>query len=134
MRATVETHGVEKMPPIRIVIADGEDNEDVVIKVSDEGGGIRRSNMNRIWSYLFTTADPKVLEVGTRPYKSVVHIVSSFIRACLSISRECSATLVKPKTLTRRRRWQGSDTACQFPGRRKPEPATTPRPTTLTLS
>jgi pyruvate dehydrogenase kinase 2/3/4 len=31
MRATVETHGVEKMPPIRIVIADGEDNEDVSI-------------------------------------------------------------------------------------------------------
>ena len=29
MRATVETHGTDKMPPIRIVIADGEDNEDV---------------------------------------------------------------------------------------------------------
>ena len=29
MRATVEKHGVDKMPPIRIVIADGEDNEDV---------------------------------------------------------------------------------------------------------
>ena len=62
MRATVETHGIDKMPPIRIVIADGEKNEDVVIKVSDEGGGIRRSNMHRIWSYLFTTADPRVLD------------------------------------------------------------------------
>jgi len=61
MRATVETHGAEKMPQIKIIIADGEDNEDVVIKVSDEGGGIKRSNMNRIWSYLFTTADPAVL-------------------------------------------------------------------------
>lgn len=29
MRATVETHGTDKMPPIKIVIADGEDNEDV---------------------------------------------------------------------------------------------------------
>ncbi len=29
MRATVETHGVDDMPPIRLVIADGEDNEDV---------------------------------------------------------------------------------------------------------
>ena len=29
MRATVELHGVENMPPIRIIIADGEDNEDV---------------------------------------------------------------------------------------------------------
>ena len=34
----------------------------VVIKVSDEGGGIRRSNMNRIWSYLYTTADASILE------------------------------------------------------------------------
>jgi pyruvate dehydrogenase kinase 2/3/4 len=33
-----------------------------VIKVSDEGGGIRRSHLNRIWSYLYTTADPSVLE------------------------------------------------------------------------
>jgi pyruvate dehydrogenase kinase 2/3/4 len=29
MRATVETHGVDNMPPIKIIIADGEDNEDV---------------------------------------------------------------------------------------------------------
>ena len=33
-----------------------------MIKVSDEGGGIRRSNMHRIWSYLFTTADPAVIQ------------------------------------------------------------------------
>ncbi|CAM9902329.1 unnamed protein product [Ascophyllum nodosum] len=62
MRATVDFHGLDEMDnnPIRVVIADGEDNEDVVIKVADEGGGIRRSNMTRIWSYLFTTADPSV--------------------------------------------------------------------------
>jgi pyruvate dehydrogenase kinase 2/3/4 len=36
--------------------------DQVVIKVSDEGGGIKRSNMSRIWSYLYTTADPTVLE------------------------------------------------------------------------
>jgi pyruvate dehydrogenase kinase 2/3/4 len=29
MRATVETHGIDKMPPIKIVISDGEENEDV---------------------------------------------------------------------------------------------------------
>ena len=34
----------------------------MVIKVSDEGGGIKRSNMNRIWSYLYTTADPAILD------------------------------------------------------------------------
>jgi len=38
MRATVEWHGIDgDFPPIKIVIADGSDNEDVVIKVSDEG-------------------------------------------------------------------------------------------------
>uniref|UniRef100_A0A7S4RJ49 Protein-serine/threonine kinase n=1 Tax=Ditylum brightwellii TaxID=49249 RepID=A0A7S4RJ49_9STRA len=63
MRATVDWHGVDAdYPPIKVVIADGRENEDVVIKVSDEGGGIPRSNMNKIWSYLFTTADPAVQE------------------------------------------------------------------------
>jgi len=58
MRATVEFHGVDnEMPRIKVIIADGENNEDVVIKVSDEGGGIPRSHMKKIWSYLFTTAD-----------------------------------------------------------------------------
>eukprot|EP01084_Bolivina_argentea_P004192 7970_1 len=62
MRATIDFHGIENVDeyPIRIVIADGEANEDVVIKVTDIGGGIRRSHMPRIWSYLFTTADPSV--------------------------------------------------------------------------
>ena len=45
---------------IQLVLSDGEENEDVVIKVSDEGGGIARSHMPRIWSYLFTTADPAI--------------------------------------------------------------------------
>ena len=63
MRATVEWHGIDaEFPPIKVVIADGKDNEDVVIKVSDEGGGIPRSNVNKIWSYLFTTADPSIQE------------------------------------------------------------------------
>lgn len=63
MRATVEHHGIDAdYPPIKVVIADGAENEDVVIKVSDEGGGITRSNMQKIWSYLFTTADPQIQE------------------------------------------------------------------------
>ncbi|CAI5746676.1 unnamed protein product [Peronospora destructor] len=63
MRAVVEFHGVDNnMPPIKIVIADGEDNEDVSIKVSDEGGGIPRSSVSRIWSYLYTTADSEAFE------------------------------------------------------------------------
>lgn len=35
MRATVETHGIDKMPPIKVIIADGEDNEDVIIIIND---------------------------------------------------------------------------------------------------
>ena len=62
MRSTVEHHGVDKAewPPIEVIIADGSSNEDVVIKIADEGGGIPRSNMEKIWSYLFTTADPSI--------------------------------------------------------------------------
>jgi pyruvate dehydrogenase kinase 2/3/4 len=63
MRATVENHeGIYTgtLPPIRVIIADGTENEDVVIKVSDEGGGISRSQMDKIWSYLYTTASPTI--------------------------------------------------------------------------
>jgi len=74
MRATVEFHGVdEDYPPIKVVIADGDENEDVVIKVSDEGGGISRSNMKKIWSYLFTTADPSIQEGMVGGGNSVDH-------------------------------------------------------------
>jgi len=63
MRATVEHHGINNpdgWPPVIVVIADGVTNEDVAIKISDEGGGISRRNMNKIWTYLFTTADTSV--------------------------------------------------------------------------
>lgn len=80
MRATVEWHGVDSdFPPIKVIIADGKDNEDVVIKVSDEGGGIPRSNMKKIWSYLFTTADPSIQEgmVGVQTNEAVDHGIHS---------------------------------------------------------
>jgi len=63
MRATVDFHGVDNdLPSIDVIIANGKDNEDVVIKVEDKGGGIPRSDMPKIWSYLFTTADPVIQE------------------------------------------------------------------------
>ncbi len=63
LRATVEHHGEEAdWPPVEVIIADGQANEDVVIKISDKGGGIKRSNIQKIWSYLFTTADPAIQE------------------------------------------------------------------------
>lgn len=62
MRATAEYRGLDKMQnyPIKIIIADSDKNEDVVIKVADEGGGLPRSYLSRGWSYLYTTADPVV--------------------------------------------------------------------------
>lgn len=63
LRATVEAHMHKtNLPPVTVVIADGKDNEDVVIKIMDEGGGIPRSQMSKVWSYLFTTADPSIQE------------------------------------------------------------------------
>ncbi|KFK38109.1 hypothetical protein AALP_AA3G070700 [Arabis alpina] len=53
-------------PPIRIIVADGL--EDVTIKVSDEGGGIARSGLPKIFTYLYSTARNPLeeeLEIGT---------------------------------------------------------------------
>jgi pyruvate dehydrogenase kinase 2/3/4 len=63
LRATAEAHLHKTiLPPVTVVIADGKDNEDVVIKIMDEGGGIPRSQMSKVWSYLYTTADPSIQE------------------------------------------------------------------------
>ncbi|KXZ46186.1 hypothetical protein GPECTOR_46g255 [Gonium pectorale] len=45
-------------PPIRLVVAEG--GEDVTLKVSDEGGGIPRSGLANIWTYLYSTAKSPV--------------------------------------------------------------------------
>lgn len=65
MRAVVEFHGPDcpKLPTIRVVVAEGR--EDLTIKISDEGGGIPRSGISRIWTYLYTTADPSQMASGS---------------------------------------------------------------------
>lgn len=46
MRAVIERHGVgSEYPPLTVVISGDDSHEDVVIKVSDEGGGIPRSEV-----------------------------------------------------------------------------------------
>lgn len=42
-----------KFPPIKVIISEGY--EDIAIKISDEGGGIPRSEVPLIWTYLYTT-------------------------------------------------------------------------------
>ncbi|KAL5538434.1 hypothetical protein UlMin_042979 [Ulmus minor] len=49
-------------PPVRIIVADGI--EDVTIKVSDEGGGIPRSGLPKIFTYLYSTARNPLDEYG----------------------------------------------------------------------
>jgi pyruvate dehydrogenase kinase 2/3/4 len=71
MRATVEFHKDKiKLPEIKVVIADSKENEDVCIKVVDEGGGIPRSSMGKIFSYMYSTAQfdyDSLDELGDQP-------------------------------------------------------------------
>lgn len=55
-RAVVERHGHgfdDELPAVRCLVVYGE--EDVSIKVSDEGGGISRSRMQDVWKFMYTT-------------------------------------------------------------------------------
>jgi len=67
MRAVTELHHEKlghSMPPLNITIAHAEDNEDVAIKISDEGGGIKRSHYPKIFSYLYTTSKTDFTALG----------------------------------------------------------------------
>jgi pyruvate dehydrogenase kinase 2/3/4 len=68
LRAIVERYGVDpsagtgtvsttngQFPPIKVVVVEG--NEDITIKISDEGGGIPRSAVPLVWTYMYTTMD-----------------------------------------------------------------------------
>ena len=65
LRAVVERFGAdneEKFPPIKVVVVEG--SEDITIKISDEGGGIPRSAVPLIWTYLYTTMSDEGLEAN----------------------------------------------------------------------
>ncbi|GAV48932.1 hypothetical protein ZYGR_0N03370 [Zygosaccharomyces rouxii] len=62
LRATVEktvesNPGMDvydlKFPHVKVIICEGL--EDITVKISDEGGGIARSNLPLIWTYLYST-------------------------------------------------------------------------------
>eukprot|EP00062_Callorhinchus_milii_P016102 gi/632967037/ref/XP_007899750.1/ PREDICTED: pyruvate dehydrogenase kinase, isozyme 2 isoform X1 [Callorhinchus milii] len=55
MRATVESHeSSPRLPSIKVRVALG--GEDVTIKMSDKGGGVPLSKIDRLFSYMYTTA------------------------------------------------------------------------------
>jgi len=64
MRATVEYHedNDDELPLIKAVIVKG--SQDITIKISDEGGGIPRSDIKKVNSYLYSSAQPPELLSG----------------------------------------------------------------------
>ncbi|CAM9223710.1 unnamed protein product [Ascophyllum nodosum] len=69
-RATVEhcrrTRPGKNLPPVKVIVTRGK--EDMTIKVMDEGGGIRRSDLQHVWSYLYSTAPkPTASELSQVP-------------------------------------------------------------------
>ncbi|KIM37163.1 hypothetical protein M413DRAFT_448673 [Hebeloma cylindrosporum] len=65
LRAVVERFGVdheENFPPIKVVVVEGK--EDITIKISDEGGGIPRSAIPLIWTYMYTTMESQSLDTN----------------------------------------------------------------------
>ncbi|GMH78382.1 hypothetical protein TrST_g3559 [Triparma strigata] len=49
----VKANQSSKLPPIRIIVAVGA--EDVSIKIGDQGGGVARSDMDKIWTFAAST-------------------------------------------------------------------------------
>ncbi|KAL0576459.1 [Pyruvate dehydrogenase (acetyl-transferring)] kinase isozyme 2 [Marasmius crinis-equi] len=78
LRAVVERHGERKngtidepqtgFPPIKVIVVEGK--EDITIKISDEGGGIQRSAMGLIWTYMYTTMNRTPEEALDDNYQS----------------------------------------------------------------
>lgn len=62
LRAVVESRGVDsdEFPPIKVIVVQGA--EDITIKISDEGGGIPRSAVGLVWTYMYTTAKAQRLD------------------------------------------------------------------------
>uniref|UniRef100_A0A672HS69 Protein-serine/threonine kinase n=1 Tax=Salarias fasciatus TaxID=181472 RepID=A0A672HS69_SALFA len=59
MRATVETHETSlTLPPIKVRVALGA--EDLTIKMSDRGGGVPLRKIERLFSYMYSTAPSPV--------------------------------------------------------------------------
>lgn len=58
MRAVCESHpDVDELdlPDIEVIIVANEESKDVTVKICDQGGGIPKEQVDKIWYYSFTT-------------------------------------------------------------------------------
>lgn len=61
MRATVETHeSSPSLPPIEVMVSLGD--EDLTIKMLDRGGGVPLRKIDRLFSYMYSTAPRPVMD------------------------------------------------------------------------
>uniref|UniRef100_I3KPA9 Protein-serine/threonine kinase n=1 Tax=Oreochromis niloticus TaxID=8128 RepID=I3KPA9_ORENI len=66
MRATIETHESSKnLPPIKVMVSLGD--EDLTIKVSDQGGGVAFRRIENLFSYMYSTAPAPPIGDQKRP-------------------------------------------------------------------
>jgi len=67
LRAVVEHHGntCSEYPPIDVLLVKGK--EDLTIKVSDRGGGIKRSQTDVLFQYMYSTAPRPEPEANNAP-------------------------------------------------------------------
>jgi len=55
LRAVIETHSTKiELPKVEVLICKGR--KDMTIKLSDQGGGIRRSEVDQLFNYMYSTA------------------------------------------------------------------------------
>ncbi|EPT24588.1 pyruvate dehydrogenase kinase, putative [Toxoplasma gondii ME49] len=54
-----------QLPPIQLVVSG--DNRVIAIKMSDQGGGVAQESIDKIWSYMYTTARPVEIGLGQSP-------------------------------------------------------------------
>jgi len=87
LRATLEHHSGEiDLPPVKIIIAKGK--EDITLKVHDKGGGIKRSNIDKIWDYFYTTANMDGISTeATEPSTATTHDAMAGYGFGLPVSR-----------------------------------------------
>ncbi|XP_041939567.1 pyruvate dehydrogenase (acetyl-transferring) kinase isozyme 2, mitochondrial [Alosa sapidissima] len=65
MRATIENHSNSTLPPVEVMVAIG--GEDLSIKVSDRGGGVPFRKMEKLFSYMYSTAPAPQIGQHDRP-------------------------------------------------------------------